>query len=111
MQDSMVRNLRHFVEFDLATIVDWDKVKLVIPSDYEGNVVIALFRVAGNGEHEVRIESPEFSSSNPNGRVLLDQQAIGPIDESTWTKAAMRIKSHRARYEAHNGRQSDGATV
>lgn len=108
MRDSMVRNLKHFVDYDLMGVLRWDKAKIKIISDDEIEISFAV-----PVPHVVRIESPDFSPSNPRGCVVLDQQPIGPIDEATWDKLALRIKAERARHEieAGNGRQPDGATL
>jgi len=106
MQNAMLRNLRRFVEHHLVGVVDWKDVSLSIPHEHEGNVVQVQLDVGGR-YHTVRVESPDFNTSCPNGRVLLDAREMGPIDDASWIKAASLIRTRS------NGRQPepDGAAI
>src|SRR5271157_1402541 len=95
MTNSMLRNLQHFVEFDLAGVVKWHDCRVVIPVEGDGNVVEVELDVGGR-RYNVRIESSDYGNKNQLGRVLLDDKAMGPIDEKTWDAVAMEIKAHVA---------------
>jgi len=102
----MVRNLRQFVETYLVGSTIWEHASIAIPNEHAGDVVEASLDVSGR-YHTVRVESPELSPMFPNGRVMLDAQEIGPIDDASWKLAAKLM------IEGSHGRQPkpDGAIV
>jgi hypothetical protein len=105
----MVRNLRHFIDYDLAGVVKRDGCRIEIPLDGGGNVAEAWF-TAGGRSYTVRVESSDYTVEQL-GRVLLNDKPMGPIDERTWDAIALEIKAdvlRSAKPSRHNRHGFEG---
>jgi hypothetical protein len=108
MGNSMTRNLRRFVEYDLAGCVKWDRCAVIIR---EGGDIVELRFSIGERPVCVTIESSDLSpmltlgQMIPLGQILLDDVRMGVIDETTWTKVALQIKQYSSDY--HSGMLDD----
>ena len=100
MRDAMVRNLKGFVDEHLTGQLNWDKVRLTIPAENEGDVAEITFAFNGS-MHVVRIESSDHSP--PAGRVLLNARDMGPIYVASWEAAARALRG-RVAHEVHDVR-------
>jgi hypothetical protein len=102
MADSMRRNLRRFVEYDLAGCLKWDNCKVIVRE--AGDIVELRFSL-GERPVCVTIESSDLNPMLPLGQILLDDVRMGVIDETTWTKVALQVKQYSSDY--HSGMLDD----
>jgi hypothetical protein len=93
MTDCLMRNMQRFVEFDLAGILRWDRVRLVVPVDGGGAAVEMSFTLDGR-RFDIREESSDLKP--PLGEISMNNKVCGPIDAATWAKLAIEIKSWQA---------------